>query len=359
MMARSGKVGVSRPARKVILEPCAPGPPLEQLLLRKYQELIRKHLSQIPDALFAEFTRLHFHIAWRLASPKGWDVHALPAGCPVCYRLSGAPPPPECRSCGSRQLAATLASDHGRHFTCRLGVRNYWIPIRLRSETTGIAYLQALERAIHKPRGRNGSNTAGRGSLRRDGAIVMDRAQFGRAARFLELIVHHAQTASLSDLRKADLSRAGRTVIALEREQARLHEGLQRHLPAAPPVPRGTGPESHPEQVIRGLLERIELDYAKPITLKRFARDLGLNGMYLSALFSRIAGIPFKRHLTELRLQKAMELLDDSTRTASDVAFAVGYASENRFRVAFKEATGLSPRAWRETMQANSSRGAL
>jgi two-component system response regulator YesN len=62
-------------------------------------------------------------------------------------------------------------------------------------------------------------------------------------------------------------------------------------------------------------------------------------------------GIPFKSYLTELRLRKAKELLGDSGKAVSDVAFAVGYASEERFRSAFKKATGLSPRTWRETME--------
>lgn len=357
MMARSEKTGASRPAIKSINAPRAPLPPWDRLLLRKYQELVRRHLSHILDQIFAEFTSLHFDIAWRLPSAKDWDVHTLPVGCSVCCRLSGAPQIPECRTCGSKQLATTLASDRGHNFTCRLGVRNYWIPIRVRNETLGIAYLQALEHPIDTPRGRNGSLAAGRASQRQAGAIVMNRVKFARAARFLGLIIQHVQTASLSDLRKADLSSAGRAVVALEREQTRLHEALQRHLPAAPPVPRSSGPESHAEKVVHALLERIELDYAKPVTLKRLARDLGMNGAYLSALFSQAVGIPFKHYLTELRLQKARELLGDSTKTASEVAFAVGYSSEDRFRFAFKKATGLSPRAWRETMQTHPPNG--
>lgn len=351
MITRSGKARASRPAIKAIAASCTPLPPWERLLLRKYQELVRRHLSQILNRLFAEFTSLHFHIAWRLASGKDWDAHTLPTGCSVCCRLSGAPLGPECRTCGSQQLATSLASDRGHNFTCRLGVRNYWIPIRVRNETTGIAYLQALEHPVIKTRSRNCSRAGGRVSPRRDGAIVMDRVKFARAARFLGLIIQHVQTASLSDLRQADLGSAGRAVVALEREQVRLHEALQRNLPAAPLVPRSSGPESHTEKVIHALLERIELDYAKPITLKRFALELGMNGAYLSALFSQTLGIPFKHYLTELRLQKAKELLGDSTQAASTVAFAVGYSSADRFRFAFKKATGLSPRAWRETMQ--------
>ena len=85
------------------------------------------------------------------------------------------------------------------------------------------------------------------------------------------------------------------------------------------------------------------MDYAKPITLQHYARELGMNAAYLSDLFSHALGVPFKTYLTELRMEKAKELLGDPTKTASDVAYAVGYASENRFRFAFKKATGLSP----------------
>jgi AraC-like DNA-binding protein len=302
--------------------------------------LLRKHISNFLNKLFAEFTGLHFHIAWMPAWPKGWDAHRLPTGCSVCCKLSGSPLLSACRTCGPHHLAATLVADDGHRFTCRLGVRNYWLRICLRNETVGIAYLQALKQSA-----------VTRACGNRAAAPVLSEAKFGRAGRLLRLMVQHVETASLCDLSKADLCTAGRAVVALEREQARLHSALHRYLPSAQTAPRESGPESRGEQIVRDLLERIELDYAKPITLQRYAREAGLNGAYLSALFSRAVGTPFKGYLTQLRLDKAKQLFEDAARTTSDVAFAVGYASEERFRCAFKKGTGLSPKAWRETMQ--------
>jgi AraC-like DNA-binding protein len=180
---------------------------------------------------------------------------------------------------------------------------------------------------------------------------VLSRLKFARAARFLRHIVQHVQTASLADLRKADLTSAGRVVLALEKEQARLYETLQRPLPPSPQAPRRSGSESHSEQIMHCLLQRLELDYAKPITLQQYARELGMNAAYLSDLFSRAVGVPFKTYLTDLRLAKARELLGDPAKTAAEVAYAVGYASENRFRMAFKNVMGLPPRIWRETLR--------
>ena len=327
-------------------------PPDDPLLQRRYQDLTRKHLGKLFDALFAEFTGVHFHIAWKPASPRRWDTETLPTGCSVCCRLTGSPLLPACRICGPRQLARALSADgEGHCFTCRLGVRNYWIPIRVRAQTLGFAYLQALDHPTARRPTRVIRHRVPQGDAR-----LMDRPEFARSARFLQLIVQHVQTATLADLRKADLTSAGRAVLALEKDQARLHLSLKRHLPPGPHASRRSVSEPHAEQVVHRLLQCIEQNYGKPITLQHCAGKLGMNPAYLSDLFSRAVGVPFKTHLTDLRLEKARDLLGDPAKTTSEVAYAVGYASENRFRIAFKKATGLCPKLWRETMQTNPRR---
>jgi AraC-like DNA-binding protein len=349
--ASSGKGVTSRSASKAVaVPPLSSSHPSDPLLRRKYQELIRKHLDKFLDELFAKFTGVHFHSAWTPRSPRKWDARSLPTGCSVCCQLSGSPLLPDCGTCGAKQLARALRADGAGHrFTCRLGVRNFWLPIRVRGEVLGLAYLQALG---HAP-ARNRSVRLAQESFPRDDAKVLSRLKFSRAAQFLQFIVQYVQTSSLAELRKADLTSAGQAVLALEKEQARLHKVLKRHLPPAPRPPHRTGAQSHAEQIVHCLLERLELEYGKPITLQQYARDVKMNAAYLSALFSRAAGVPFKTYLSELRLEKSRELLSDPVHTVSQVAYAVGYASENRFRRAFKKATGLSPRRWRETMQTN------
>lgn len=342
---RSGRKAASRPL------PLSVGiTPRERMLHGRYRDLVRHHLSRIFGRLFADFTGLHFHIAWSEASPAGWEIDGLPTGCSVCCRLSGSPLRPECRTCGPRRLRRTLQSRRGHCFTCKLGVRNCWVPIHVRGETLGIAYLQALQHPPPRPPGRPAQAPGRPAAPGHSGAPVVSKPKFARAARFLSMIVQQVQTASLSDLRKADLTSAGRAVAALEREQARLRMALHRHLPAAPEVHRAS-PESHAEEIIQSLLERVEVDYPHPLTLRQVARGLGMNAAYLSTLFSRTVGVPFKTYLTGLRVTKAKELLGNSARSVSEVAFAVGYASEERFRSAFKKVTALPPRVWRETMQ--------
>jgi AraC-like DNA-binding protein len=315
--------------------------PGECLRMRKFRELARKHLNHILDRLFAEFTGLHFHVVWRPISLTGKRAQVSPTQCSVCCRVNGARRRPECRTCGSQHLNATLSAERGHRFTCRRGIYNYWFPLRVRDEMLGIAYLQAFEQSL--------PHHAGLHSV-----IALSQKKFAQAARLMRQFIEHVQTASLSDLREADLTSAGRAVLALEQEQARLRQTLKHYLPATAAAARRS-PESHAERLVHSLLQQIELDYAKPLTLQRLARDLGMNAAYLSTLFSRTVGIPFKAYLTELRLQRAKDLLADITKTTCDVAFAIGYASQERFRSAFKKATGLSPKAWRETMRLDPS----
>lgn len=328
----------------------------EPLLQRKYRELIRQHLGKLLDSLFAELTGLHFHIAWAPSRPREWDTRKLPTACSVCCRLRRSPLLPDCEACGPKQLARALGADgRGHRFTCRLGVRNYWIPIRVRSEMLGIAYLQALENSPPRLLAGKRSARALPTRLYGAGARVLSRVRFAGAARFLWHIVQHVQSATLSDLRKADLTSAGRALVALEKEQARLHLTLKRYLPPSLQTSRRSEPESHAQQIVRRLLERLELDYGKTVTLQQYSRELGMNAAYVSGLFARAVGVPFKAYLTDLRLERAKALLTDPAKTASEVAYAVGYSSVDRFRSAFKKVTGLCPRLWRETMQMNPS----
>jgi AraC-like DNA-binding protein len=318
----------------------------DPLLQGKYQDLTRKHLRGLLDRLFVEFTGLQFHVAWAPSFPHHWTSSILPTGHALCRRLGSARPGNRdyCRSCGLKNLDHTLrANSRGHHFNCRLGVRNYWFAIRVREVPLGIAYLQALEAG--RPA------LAPRKAVARSATKVLSLSEFRRAGRLLRLIVRHVETLDLADLRKTDLTIAGNSVLALEREQAHLRQALQRHLPATPQLTCSPKPEPRAGKLVRGLLDYIDQNYARPLTLRHYACNLRMNAAYLSALFSQAVRRPFKAYLTELRLRKARELLADPAQNISEVANAVGYASDNRFRIAFKQATGLCPKLWRQTMQ--------
>jgi len=184
----------------------------------------------------------------------------------------------------------------------------------------------------------------------------MGRAEFDRSSKLLQLIFEHAEALTLADLRQADLSKTQKALGELQVVAAHLRDDLNGLIPTVARTVPVLQEESHSEHIVHDMLDYIHENYDRPITLKECAKQLQLNTAYLSSLFSRRVGLPFKAYLTDVRLEKAREMLGDSGRNISDIASAVGYASENRFRIAFKKATGLPPAAWRETLRVKPAR---
>jgi AraC-like DNA-binding protein len=336
---------------------------VDVLLRRKYERLIARHLDRLLKRLVAEFTGLPIRLSWSPVWDHAWEAQNPSSGCPMssCLLPAEGPAKAHCRACWQHHLGATLKSAGGQYFTCGIGLRNFWSPVRVRGVTLGLACLQAPKRLDCRPfvRHRAARPVCGfltgpateRQRVAQTRARRMGRSDFAQVARFLRFVIEHAQTASLADLLKDDLAKAMQALRAFEKAQTRLRTQLSNALPALRKSPPTMEPESRPEQIVRRILSSMESDYGKPVTLRSYAREFGMNTAYLSALFSRVIGLPFKTYLTELRLEKASELLGDPAWSASQVAYAVGYSSENRFRSAFKKATGLSPRLWRETLR--------
>ena len=100
------------------------------------------------------------------------------------------------------------------------------------------------------------------------------------------------------------------------------------------------------------MLDYVRDHYQRPMALKDVATHLGMNANYLSGLFHRATGTTFHHHLCAVRMTKAEELLREPHARICEVAGAVGYASANHFRNAFKAWERLSPKAWAEHQQA-------
>ena len=310
----------------------------EAILCERYRRLARGQLDHLPE-LFKRWTGLECSVCWAPAWSHRWRERDLPSHSRLCRQLGAesAVLRARCRQCLIQHLATSLGSGHAGHrFTCFRGVRNYWLPIILRRCPVGLVFVQALTRSAAGP---------ARGSAKR-----MGRPEFDQAAKLLQLVCGHVETSALAELRKSDLTQAQQALQALQTVSARLRGELNGLVPAIGKTAPAFRPARRGERVVQVALARIQERYSQPLTLAQCAEELRLNAAYLSALFSRQVGMPFKTYLTEVRIEKARELLSDPARNISEVALAVGYASENRFRGAFKSATGLSPRAWRQTL---------
>lgn len=84
------------------------------------------------------------------------------------------------------------------------------------------------------------------------------------------------------------------------------------------------------------------------LTLKDVADHVGLNEKYFSGRFTKEAGETMSEYLTEVRIQKAKELLRTTNFKIYEIAEMVGYQSTEHFNRMFKKKMQMSPSAFRK-----------
>ena len=68
---------------------------------------------------------------------------------------------------------------------------------------------------------------------------------------------------------------------------------------------------------------------------------------YLSGLFKKEAGTNFVKYLTDVRMEKSMQLLRSTDMKTYEIAYETGFSNPHYFSVSFKKYTGMSPSEFR------------
>ncbi len=88
-------------------------------------------------------------------------------------------------------------------------------------------------------------------------------------------------------------------------------------------------------------------NFREPVSLVQTARVAAMNPQAFSRYFKRATGRNFSAFLNGLRLDRAGELLRESSRTIADVAAESGFATLSSFNRRFRERQGSTPREYR------------
>ena len=83
------------------------------------------------------------------------------------------------------------------------------------------------------------------------------------------------------------------------------------------------------------------------ISLNTVAASVNISPSYFSTIFSQELGVTFIEYLTDVRMQKAKELLMCSTKKTAEVGFAVGYKDPHYFSYLFKKTQNCTPKEFR------------
>jgi two-component system, response regulator YesN len=103
--------------------------------------------------------------------------------------------------------------------------------------------------------------------------------------------------------------------------------------------------------VIAQAKEYINLHYAdENISLNEIASHVNISPSHFSVVFSRETGKSFIKYLTDLRMNKAKELLKCTDMRCSDICGAVGYKDPHYFSYLFKKLHNCSPVQYRASI---------
>ena len=83
------------------------------------------------------------------------------------------------------------------------------------------------------------------------------------------------------------------------------------------------------------------------ISLNTIAAEVGMSPSYLSSIFSKEMGKTFVEYLTEIRMDRAKELLMCSSMKISEIGYEVGYKDPHYFSYIFKKTQNCTPKEFR------------
>lgn len=88
----------------------------------------------------------------------------------------------------------------------------------------------------------------------------------------------------------------------------------------------------------------ISLHYADDINIAQIAGNIGISERHLRKLFLQYLKTSPSEYLNQVRINKAIDLLQNTPRSIKEICFRCGFKSPQYFSRIFKKLTGFSPR---------------
>jgi AraC-like DNA-binding protein len=102
---------------------------------------------------------------------------------------------------------------------------------------------------------------------------------------------------------------------------------------------------------IKEVLEFIEINYNKEITLHNLSSAAGLSEKYFCTFFKEMTGQSPFTYINLLRIEKACVLLQDNEETILSIALDSGFNDQTYFTRTFRKYKGMTPRKYKEKLQ--------
>lgn len=248
---------------------------------------------------------------------SGADILSYPHELPLFCRLirSTANGHENCIRCDQNACKMAQKSSKTLVYSCHAGLLEMIMPIRVEEVTVGYLLL---------------------------GHIVLEDAAFrqvyDRCCGYgvLEGTLRDAYEA-LPHISKKVLSAAG-DLLSLA-AKALYQERLAR-----------LAPESHYTKLPRFLFEHL----TEPLSCERVCKALSLSRSRLYHLSYELYGCGISEQITKMRIERAQDLLCDTTYSITDISEKSGFRDPNYFYRVFRRSTGMTPKEYRKRFQKES-----
>jgi AraC-like DNA-binding protein len=183
------------------------------------------------------------------------------------------------------------------------------------------------------------------------GSLSFDRASLKPISQLLPAFIlikaDQAHTLALHRTMQALASEMaepvpGSEVVATRLAEVLFIQALRAHIASAPERNKGWLRAIFDPQ-LGTVLSAIHDSVHAPWTVESLAEAAGMSRSAFAARFKELLGQTPLEYVTEWRMQKAMQLLEQHDRKLIDVARLVGYESDAAFSKAFKRVVGASP----------------
>jgi YesN/AraC family two-component response regulator len=102
-------------------------------------------------------------------------------------------------------------------------------------------------------------------------------------------------------------------------------------------------------QELRDIIQD-QIDTNLTLSLKQISKSLKVHPTYLSREFSKyFDDMSFGDYIRKLRIDKAIEMMKDTSYSLTDVAYLTGFSDPSHFNRIFKKHTGKTPAAYRKS----------
>lgn len=102
------------------------------------------------------------------------------------------------------------------------------------------------------------------------------------------------------------------------------------------------------QQRLQHALDYIQSHLDEKLSLNEIATQINMSVYYFCELFTQLMGIPPYKYVLQQRVERAKQLLKQSEKSLTEIAFECGFAHQSHLNRHFRKLTGVTPKMYRD-----------